>query len=323
MNDYESFKKAYSQGTDAQKESRERRFGNNENYRNFKAQWEQEQNQQPQLSNPAPVQNQFQNQTFDSGSTYNNQVQNNQFSQSNDQRQPSYDPNEVLDQSRFTDPNAQVRVQEGNARQTGQPDYADDSDARMNEITNNLNAYWNTNREYFSDRQTFNRIFSYDKRSKAQQAHFDGFWKRKELEQKVAGYSDGKAVSLSLEEGNLTKAQLEALKVQNPKVYNEYLQDQLKKKQLDLVNTDSPSRIFNEDEQISHNTDALTDMMRKLGFDMSADGRAKELYDKFKELKTDPKIDAMKKDYLEARKIYLQRKREFNQIPDKVRAQSS
>ena len=320
MNDYESFKKAYSQGTDEQKKSRERRLGDNENFRNFKAQWEQEQNPQPQSSNPAPVQNQFQNQTFDSGSTYNNQVQN---SQNNDQRQPSYDPNEVLDQSRFTDPNAQVRVQEGNARQTGQPDYADDSDARMNEITNNLNAYWNTNREYFSDRQTFNRIFSYEKRSKAQQAHFDGFWKRKELEQKVAGYSDGKAVSLSLEEGNLTKAQLEALKVQNPKVYNEYLQDQLKKKQLDLVNTDSPSRIFNEDEQISHNTDALTDMMRKLGFDMSADGRAKELYDKFKELKTDPKIDAMKKDYLEARRLYLQRKREFNQIPDKVRAQSS
>lgn len=316
MNDYESFKKAYGQGTDAQKESRERRFGNNENYRNFKAQWEQEQNPH----NPAPVHDQFQNQTFDSGSTYNNQVQNNQ---NNDQRQPSYDPNEVLDQSRFTDPNAQVRVQEGNARQTGQPDYADDSDARMNEITNNLNAYWNTNREYFSDRQTFNRIFSYEKRSKAQQAHFDGFWKRKELEQKVAGYSDGKVVSLSLEEGNLTKAQLEALKAQNPKVYNEYLQDQLKKKQLDLVNTDSPSRIFNEDEQISHNTDALTDMMRKLGFDMSADGRAKELYDKFKELKTDPKIDAMKQDYLEARRIYLQRRREFNQLPDKIRAQSS
>lgn len=320
MNDYESFKKAYSQGTDAQKESRERRFGNNENYRNFKTQWEQEQNPQPQLSNPAPVQNQFQNQTFDGGSTYNNQVQNNQ---SIPQRQPSYDPNEILDQSRFTDPNAQVRVQEGNARQTGQPDYADDSDARMNEITNNLNAYWNTNREYFSDRQTFNRIFSYDKRSKAQQAHFDGFWKRKELEQKVAGYSDGKAVSMALEEGTLTKSQLEALKVQNPKVYNEYLQDQLKKKQLDLVNTDSPSRIFNEDEKISHNTDALTDMMRKLGFDMSADGRAKELYDKFKELKTDPKIDAMKQDYLEARRIYLQRRREFNQLPDKIRAQSS
>ena len=106
-------------------------------------------------------------------------------------------------------------------------------------------------------------------------------------------------------------------------MYNEYLQDQLKKKQLDLVNTDSPSRIFNEDEQISHNTDALTDMMKKFWFDISADGRAKDLYAKFRELKSDPKIDLMKQDYLEARRIYLQRRREFNQIPDKIRAQSS
>lgn len=234
-----------------------------------------------------------------------------------------FDPNEQLDQSRFTNPNAQVKVQAGNAKQTWMPDYQDDSDARMGEITNNLNAYWNTNREYFADRQTFNKVFSYDKRSEAQQAHFDSFWKRKEIDKKVAGYMDWKSVSLALEEGTLTKAQLEALKVQNPKVYTEYLEDQLNKKNLDLVNTGSKSRIFNEDEQISHNTDALTDMMKKLGFDMSADGRAKELYDKFKELKTDPKIDTMKKDYLEARKIYLQRRREFNTLPEKIRAQST
>lgn len=203
------------------------------------------------------------------------------------------------------------------------PDYQDDSDARMNEITNNLNSYWNTNREYFSDRQTFNRNFQYEKRNESQKALLDSFRKRKELDQKVAGYTDGKSVSLALEQGVLTKAQLEALKVQNPKVYAEYLEDQLNKKNLDLVNIGSKSRIFNEDEQISHNTDALTDMMRKLGFDMSADGRARELYDKFKELKTDPKIDTMKKDYLEARKIYLQRRREFNTLPERIRAQSS
>lgn len=64
-------------------------------------------------------------------------------------------------------------------------------------------------------------------------------------------------------------------------------------------------------------------MMKKLGFDMSADGRARELYDKFKELKADPKIDTMKKDYLEARRIYLQRRREFNTLPEKIRAQST
>lgn len=272
----------------------------------------------PQPSNPAPVGNNQQNQTPANGQNWGNGGGNQQSSP-----QPSYDPNEQFDSSGFNNPNAQVKVQAGNANQTWMPDYQDDSDARMNEITNNLNAYWNTNREYFSDRQTFNKVFSYDKRSKAQQAHFDSFWKRKEIDKKVAGYTDWKSVSLALEEGTLTKAQLEALKVQNPKVYAEYLEDQLNKKNLDLVNIGSKSRIFNEDEQISHNTDALTDMMRKLGFDMSADGRARELYDKFKELKTDPKIDTMKKDYLEARRIYLQRRREFNTLPERIRAQSS
>lgn len=273
-----------------------------------------------QPSNPAPVENNQQNQISVNGQNWENGGWNQQTSPS---PQPSYDPNEQFDSSAFNNPNAQVQVQAGNAKQTWMPDYQDDSDARMGEITNNLNAYWNTNREYFSDRQTFNKVFSYEKRSKAQQAHFDSFWKRKEIDKKVAGYTDWKSVSLALEEGTLTKSQLEALKVQNPKVYAEYLEDQLNKKNLDLVNTGSKSRIFNEDEQISNNTDALTDMMRKLGFDMSADGRAKELYEKFKELKNDPKIDDMKQDYLEARKIYLQRRREFNTLPERIRAQSS
>lgn len=271
----------------------------------------------PQPSNPQPTENNQQNQTPANGQNWGNGGGNQQSSES------SYNPSEQFDSSGFNNPNAQVQVQAGNAKQTWMPDYQDDSDARMNEITNNLNAYWNTNREYFSDRQTFNRNFQYEKRNESQRALLDSFRKRKELDQKVAGYTDGKSVSLALEEGVLTKAQLEALKVQNPKVYTEYLEDQLNKKNLDLVNTGSKSRIFNEDEQISHNTDALTDMMRKLGFDMSADWRARELYDKFKELKTDPKIDTMKKDYLEARKIYLQRRREFNTLPEKIRAQST
>ena len=34
----------------------------------------------------------------------------------------------------------------------------------MNEITNNLNAYWNNNKSYFSDRATFNSTFHYNDR---------------------------------------------------------------------------------------------------------------------------------------------------------------
>lgn len=321
---YNTMKSAYDRMTQEQKQQTVDQYKDNAEYQQFAqdyAMWgygksgARTPTQEP--SNPQPAENNQQNPTPANGQNWGNGGDNQQSSQS------SYNPSEQFDSSGFNNPNAQVKVQAGNANQTWMPDYQDDSDARMNEITNNLNAYWNTNREYFSDRQTFNRNFQYEKRNESQKALLDSFRKRKELDQKVAGYTDGKSVSLALEEGVLTKAQLEALKVQNPKVYAEYLEDQLNKKNLDLVNIGSKSRIFNEDEQISHNTDALTDMMRKLGFDMSADGRARELYDKFKELKTDPKIDTMKKDYLEARRIYLQRRREFNTLPERIRAQST
>lgn len=320
MENFEVMKNAWDRMGQAERRKFAEQHKNNANFQQFAkqySQWATPAPTTPQPSNPQPVENNNQNQTLVNGHNWGNWEKNTQTSQT------SYDPNEQFDSSVFNNPNAQVQVQAGNAKQTWMPDYQDDSDARMNEITNNLNAYWNTNREYFSDRQTFNRNFQYEKRNESQKALLDSFRKRKELDQKVAGYTDGKSVSLALEEGTLTKAQLEALKVKNPKVYTQYLEDQLNKKNLDLVNTSSKSRIFNEDEQISHNTDALTDMMRKLGFDMSADWKARELYDKFKELKTDPKIDTMKKDYLEARKIYLQRRREFNTLPERIRAQSS
>ena len=241
MNDYESFKKAYGQGTDAQKESRERRFGNNENYRNFKAQWEQEQNPQPQLSNPAPVQNQFQNQTFDSGSTYNNQAQNNQFSQSNDQRQPSYDPNETLDQSRFTNPNAQVRVQEGRARQTGQPDYQMESEARDNEIINNLNSYKVSNPEFFRDRETFNRSFNYGVRNARQQAVLDSFWIRKQDSDKISNYTTADSISEGIKNADLTKNQLNLLREQYPDLYKQWQDKEREITNLRIVNKTVPT----------------------------------------------------------------------------------
>ena len=60
------------------------------------------------------------------------------------------------------------------------PDYTLDSDARTKEITDNLNAYWQTNREYFSDRNTYNNMFHYNERSDAQKAVLDSYWKKKE-----------------------------------------------------------------------------------------------------------------------------------------------
>lgn len=58
MLNYDQFKQAYSTGTEEQKASREKRFGGNADFQQFKSQWEQEQN------NPASLTNQPQNQNF-------------------------------------------------------------------------------------------------------------------------------------------------------------------------------------------------------------------------------------------------------------------
>ena len=101
-----------------------------------------------------------------------------------------FDPNERLDESRFTDPNARVRVKEGTAQQTGRPDYEIDSDARDAEMINNLNAYKVSNPEFFRDRDTFNRAFQYHSRkSDRQRAVLDSVWKLQEDSNKVASYT--------------------------------------------------------------------------------------------------------------------------------------
>jgi hypothetical protein len=66
------------------------------------------------------------------------------------------------------------------------PDYQADSDARDNEIVNNLNSYYNTNKSFFTDRDTFNKTFHYSERNDRQKALLDSFWKGKEDKDKAA-----------------------------------------------------------------------------------------------------------------------------------------
>jgi hypothetical protein len=59
------------------------------------------------------------------------------------------------------------------------PDYQLNSDARMNEIVSNLNAYRQNNPEFFKDRNTFNQMFHYSERDNEQKALLDTYWKKK------------------------------------------------------------------------------------------------------------------------------------------------
>ena len=145
-------------------------------YKNY---WNQ---YQSEMNNSQPKQNQASNSFSSPETTYQNQQQNQPTYQPQQQvqQQPTYDPNEKLDTNMFGATDGKVKVQEGTAKYTGKADFSLNSDARMQEITNNLNAYWQNNPEYFSDRDTYNKMFNYNERSNEQKALLDSYRKKKE-----------------------------------------------------------------------------------------------------------------------------------------------
>ena len=165
--------------------------------------------------------------------------------------------NQQFDSSKLTNPNAQVTVQAGNAAQTWMPDYQDTSDAREQEIINNLNAYWNTNKSFFSDRATFNSTFHYDERNDRQKAILDSFWKGTENYNKATSYTDWKSFSTALNSWNVTEAQYAGMKDWNPEVFKEW-QEQLKE-EMNLAISNLSKITTNYD-----NAEILQTMMEKL-----------------------------------------------------------
>ena len=207
----------------------------------------------------------------------NNTTQNNYSSNSNNNSSSTsnYDPiyyreqetpkveepkvSDQFDSSRFTNPNAQVTVKAWNAATTWTPDYQDTSDAREQEIVNNLNAYWNNpaNKSFFSDRATFNSTFHYDERNDRQKAILDSFWKGTENYNKATSYTDWKSFSTALNSWNVTEAQYAGMKDWNPEVFKEW-QDQLKE-EMNLAISNLSKITTNYD-----NAEILQNMVEKL-----------------------------------------------------------
>jgi len=61
-----------------------------------------------------------------------------------------------------------------------QADYQDQSVKRLDEVKQNVEAYYNTNPAAFNDYNTFKKFFSYDQRAGAQRQVLDTFWKNKQ-----------------------------------------------------------------------------------------------------------------------------------------------
>ena len=58
-------------------------------------------------------------------------------------------------------------------------------------MVNNLNTYWDSNPEFFNDRETFNRVFEYNTRqSQAQRDLLDSYWKKAQDYKKASSYNN-------------------------------------------------------------------------------------------------------------------------------------
>ena len=138
-----------------------------------------------------------------------------------------------FDQSRLTNDNAQVSVKEWTASQTWMPDYELNSDARDNEIVNNLNAYINSNPEFFTDRNTFNQSFHYSERNSRQKALLDSFWKGQEDKKTASNYNTGDAIATGMKNSDITPDIMNLIRQNNPEAYAEWqkqMQEEINKR---------------------------------------------------------------------------------------------
>ena len=169
----------------------------------------------------------------------------------------NYDPNEKLDTSMFWASDGKVRIQEGTAQQTWRPDYQLDSDARTREITDNLNAYWQTNREYFADRNTYNNMFHYNERSDQQKAILDSYWKKKEDMDNASKYNTWDSISNWMKDAEITTDQLNYIKEMSPEAYREWQQKQQDDVNLRIANMATPA-------DPTDNVELFNSLMQKL-----------------------------------------------------------
>ena len=242
MPNYDQFKKAWNSMWNAERKKYTEQYKNDAQFQQFANQYSQEMknagSQWNVNQNLNTNTNQWtntqqwvvnnQNQTNDNETNWQNQTN---FSE---QKKPETDKSVVaenFDQSRLTNDNAQVSVKEWTAAQTWMPDYEADSDARDNEIVNNLNAYINSNPEFFSDRATFNQNFHYSERNQRQKALLDSFWKGQEDRKKASSYSTGDSIVQGMNSWEITTDQMNYIKSMNPEAYREWQQ-----KQEELVN---------------------------------------------------------------------------------------
>ena len=262
--DYNKTKQLYEWLNDQQKQqfSEMNKNDTSWNYQKFMDQYNAEMNNNQQSNNNS---SNFNNQN---GTNWQNQqnfdtptVQKTENQNNNQNNQTyNYDPNEKLDTSMFWASDGKVVVKEWTAQQTWRPDYQLDSDARTREITDNLNAYWQTNREYFQDRNTYNNMFHYNERSDQQKAVLDSYWKKKEDMNVAEKYNTADGIKSWMNDAEITPDQLNYIKEYSPEAYREWQQKQIDDINLRIANLATPA-------DPTSNAELFNSLLTKLGLE--------------------------------------------------------
>lgn len=262
---YDQRKQKYESFDDNQKQQWNNMVNNSKEWdvmRQYMNQYNSETNNTPQSNNSSSNFNNqngtnWQNQTnFETPTVQKTESQNN--NQNN--QTYNYDPNEKLDTSMFWASDGKVVVKEWTAQQTWKPDYQLDSDARTREITDNLNAYWQTNREYFQDRNTYNNMFHYNERSDQQKAVLDSYWKKKEDMNVAERYNTADGIKNWMKDAEITPDQLNYIKEYSPEAYREWQQKQLDDINLRIANLATPA-------DPTDNAELFNSLLTKLGLE--------------------------------------------------------
>ena len=264
--DYNKYKSVYEWLNDDQRQKWDAKYGNTDQYKQFKADYEKETNNTPQQNtNTANFNNQngtnWQNQTQTPTNPISQQpvdmtVEEYRKNQNNNQ---NFNVSPDLDQSKFQQDPWKITVQEWTAQQTGRPDYQASSEARLNEMKGNLDHYFATSPRMFSDRETFNKVFEYNTReSEAQRQLLDSYWKRKEDMDRASQYTSWEAIMNWMKNWEITTDQLNLLKDNDPESYRKWQELQEEEIKKRIVNDIVPPILENISSQ-------FINMMNSLG----------------------------------------------------------
>lgn len=259
---YDNRKKSYDSMDDSQKQQYNdmlKNKGDDYVWNQYMKQYNQQTNNTPQSNNNSSNFNNQNGTNWQNQTNFETPTEQKTESQNNNQTY-NYDPNEKLDTSMFWASDGKVKVQEWTAQQTWMPDYQLDSDARTREITDNLNAYWQTNREYFQDRNTYNNMFHYNERSDQQKAVLDSYWKKKEDMSVAEKYNTADGIKSWMNDADITPDQLNYIKEYSPEAYQEWQQKQQDEINLRIANLTTPP-------DPTDNAELFNTLLTKLGLE--------------------------------------------------------